>query len=159
MITRAFTIYQLANILVNELPKVIQQYEAKMIVISDLLDMFVHDPQIEVNEAKYLINEIVNSITKSRVLEDIIVIVSLLSGDNASHHDKSTLSLNKTILTRFDKCIEIMNNENENKMIDIRIRDNNKNNIRRNKNSANDFHDGKLLSINNRELLTVSAPK
>jgi hypothetical protein len=142
--------------IINELPRVIQQYEAKMIVISDLFSMFLHDPQIEIREARYLINEIANSITKTRALEDVLAIVSLSSGDNdASHHDKSALPINKTILTRFDKCIEIMNSgNNENKMIDIKIR----NNSRRNKNTTNDFHSEELLLINKRDLLTVSAP-
>jgi hypothetical protein len=53
------------------------------------------------------------------------------------------------ILPRFDKCIEIMNShKNRNKMIDIKIRNN----------SRSDFHNGNLLSINKRDLLTVSAP-
>ena len=54
IVTRCFTIYQLADIVINQLPKVIQQYDAKMVVVSDLLAIFVHDPQIEANEATYL---------------------------------------------------------------------------------------------------------
>src|SRR5918912_564313 len=60
IVTRPFTVYQLADIVINQLPNVIQQYYAKMVVVSDLLDMFVRDPNIEVNEARYLINEVVN---------------------------------------------------------------------------------------------------
>jgi hypothetical protein len=66
IITRTFTVYQLADVIINQLPKAIQQYDAKMVVVSDLLDMFIRDPQIEANEATYLINEIVKSITKSK---------------------------------------------------------------------------------------------
>ena len=93
-----------------------------MIVISDLLDMFVRDPQIEANEARYLINEIANSITKSRVLEDVLVIVSFSFVGSARHRNNTpAVSYNdKTILPRFDKCIKIMNShENRNKMIFI----------------------------------------
>ena len=68
IVTRPFTVYQLTNIVVNQLPQIIQQYDAKMVVVSDLSDMFVRDPQIEANEATYLINQIINSITKSRAL-------------------------------------------------------------------------------------------
>jgi hypothetical protein len=39
-------------------------------------------------------------------------------------------------------------NENRNKMIDIKIRNN----------SRSDFHNDNLISINKRDLLTVSAP-
>ena len=68
IVTRPFTVYQLTDIVVNQLPQIIHQYDAKMVVVSDLLDMFVRDLQIESNEAIYLINQIINSITKSRVL-------------------------------------------------------------------------------------------
>jgi hypothetical protein len=158
IITRCFTIYQLADVVINQMPNVIQQYDANVVVVSDLLDTFVHDPQIEVNEARYLINEVINSITKSKALEDVLVVVSLPYeyGGEYHHSDKPSMSYNKTIFPRFDKCIEIMNGKDKenNKMIDIKIR----NNCRRNKNTMNDFHNGKLLSISKRDLLTVSAP-
>ena len=41
IVTRPFTVYQLTDKVINQLPKVIQQYDAKMVVVSDLLDMFV----------------------------------------------------------------------------------------------------------------------
>jgi hypothetical protein len=113
-------------------------------------------PQIEANEAKYLINEIVNSITKPRALEAVLVIVSLPSvGSTYHHNDKLSMLHNKTILPRFDKSIEIMSNENENKMIHVKII-NNVSNIRRIKNINNDFYNNKSLSISNRDLLTLS---
>jgi hypothetical protein len=49
IVTRPFTVYQLTDIVVNQLPQIIQQYDAKMVVVSDLLDMFVRDPQIGSN--------------------------------------------------------------------------------------------------------------
>jgi hypothetical protein len=86
----------------------------------------------------------------------VLVVVSLPFVGTVYHrNDQPAISYNKTVITRFDKCIEITNgHENRNKMINIKIR----NNIRRNKNSVNDFHDSsKLLSINKIDLLTVSA--
>ena len=86
---------------------VIQRYGAKMIVVSDLLAMFISDPQIEANEATYLINEIVNSITKSITSEVVLVAMSLPyehSGAYHHHHSaKPFMSYNKTIFPRFDK--------------------------------------------------------
>jgi len=156
IITRCFTVYQLADTVINQLPKVIQQYDAKMVVVSDLLDMFVRDPQIEANEATYLINKIVNSITNSMTLEDVLVVVSIPCKHDAYHYhrnDKPALQYNKTILPRFDKCIEIMNShEDRNKMIDIKIR----NNCTRDKNTTNDFHNHKVsCSIKERDLLIL----
>jgi hypothetical protein len=120
-----------------------------MIAIFDLFDMLVQDPQIEANEARYLINEIVNSITKSRALEGVLVIVSLpFAGSTHHQNNKPAISYNKTILTRFDKCIEIINSmDKENKMIDIKIRSNSRNNIRSNKSSADDFYDGNCFQL------------
>ena len=154
IVTRPFTVYQLEDIVINQLPKVIQQYEAKIIVVSDLLNTFIRDPQVEANEARYLINEVVNSITKSKALEDVLVVLSLpLVGSAYHHNDQPAISYNKTIIPRFDKCIEIMNShENRSNMIDIKIR----NNCRRNKNTTNDFHNS--CSIKERDLMTVSSP-
>jgi hypothetical protein len=154
IITRPFTVYQLADIVVNQLPNVIEQYDAKMAVISDLLDMFIRDPQIEVDEARYLINEIINSITKSKALEDVLVVVSLpFHNDNTSSHNNkvkpSISSYNKMILPRFDKSVDITDIENKN-MVDIKIRNSSK--------RTKGFHNGKLLSINKKDLLTISAP-
>jgi hypothetical protein len=104
--------------------------------------MFIRDPQIETNEATCLINDIVKSITKPKVLEDVLVVVSLPFSSITSNHKgrPSILSYNKMVLTRFDKCIEIMNShEHRNKMIDIKIR----NNYTRNKNTTDDFHNHK----------------
>jgi hypothetical protein len=140
IITRPFTVYQLADIVINQLPKVIEQLDAKLIVISDLFSMFLHNPEIEIKKAKYLINEIINSITKTRTSkEDVLVIVSSMPYGSDSlnqYDDKSAILYNKIILPRFDKCIEILNNndnndnENGENMIDIHIR-NSKSNIRR----------------------------
>jgi hypothetical protein len=76
--------------------------------------MFVHEPQIEADEARYPINEVVNSITKSRALEDVLVVISLPyeHDSDAYHHnnsDKPFTPYNKNIFPRFDKYIEIMN--------------------------------------------------
>jgi hypothetical protein len=153
----------LVDIVINVLPKVIEQYDAKMVVVSDLLDMFIRDPQIEAKEARYLINEIVNSITtKSRTLEDVLAVVSLSSVASSAynhhhHNDKpSKLYNNKMVLPRFSECIEITNSRNnKNKMIDVKIRNNSCSNVRRNKkNTTNDLHE-LFFSIKERDLLTL----
>jgi hypothetical protein len=104
----------------------------------------------------YLINEIINSITKSRALEDVLVIVSLPFVGSAYHHqnNKAAISYNKTIIPRFDKCIEIMNShENRDKMIDIKVRNDYS---RRNKNTTNDFLELRVSSsIKVRDLLII----
>ena len=159
IVTRPFTVYQLADIIVDQLPKVIQQYDAKMVVVSDLLDMFVRDPQIEANEATYLINEIANSITKSRVLEDVLVVVSYSYAQDLFHHNnKLHVSHDRMILQRFNNCIKITDSKDKkNKAIDVKI-SSSSNSSKRIKNTIKDFHNGKSVSINKRNLLTVSIP-
>jgi hypothetical protein len=159
IVTRPFTVYQLADIVINQLPKVIQQCDAKMVVVSDLLDMFTHDPQIGANEATYLTNQIINSITKSSALEDVLVIVSFSHvHDLFRHNNKLYTSYGRTIIKRFNNCIEIRDSKDKkNRAIDVKI-DCINNNSKRIKNTNNDFHNGKSLSINKTELLTVSVP-
>ena len=108
----------------------------------------------EANESKNLINEIVNSITKPIVLEDMLVVVSLPyePGSKTHHHNnkdnKPSMSCDRTILPRFDKCIEVINGKEDkenNNMIDIKI----SNDSKKTKNTTNDCHNRKLLSINN----------
>jgi hypothetical protein len=121
IVTRPFTVYQLTDIVVNQLPQIIQQYDAKMVVVSDLLDMFVRDPQIGYNETAYLINQIINSITKSRALGDVLVIVSFSYAHDLFHHNnKPYLSYGRMILQRFNNCIEITDSKDKkNRAIDV----------------------------------------
>ena len=88
IISRVFTVYQLTNIIVYELPKVIEQYDnAKLIVISDLLDMFLRDPQLEVEEGQSLIKEIINSIRRRREIFGNTLILTSLSSSSSSYHN------------------------------------------------------------------------
>ena len=55
-----FTIYQLAHMIVYEIPNVLERRN-KLIVIYDLLDLFVSDPHIDKADARQLVNEISGS--------------------------------------------------------------------------------------------------
>jgi hypothetical protein len=126
VISRAFTIYQFADLIIYELPRVIQQLEAKVILISDLLNMFVCDPQIKIEEGERMIKEIINSLRKiSTTTNNTLIVVSLY---RHHHHHYSSFSsyylYEKILLPRFDKCIEITNNKKKkvNNVLDIKIR-------------------------------------
>jgi hypothetical protein len=129
VISRAFTIYQFADLIIYELPRVIQQLEAKVILISDLLNMFVCDPQIKIEEGERMIKEIINSLRKiSTTTNNTLIVVSLY---RHHHHHYSSFSsyylYEKILLPRFDKCIEITNNKKKkvNNVLDIKIRSHN----------------------------------
>jgi hypothetical protein len=67
-VSRVFTIYQLAHLVVYKLPTIIEQFSSdrknNVIVIYGLLHLFVSDPHIYKADAKQLIKEIAASIRK-----------------------------------------------------------------------------------------------
>jgi hypothetical protein len=103
IISRAFTVYQLADLVINELPKVIKQFDTCLVVVSDLLHMFTHDPSVDCKEATYLIKEIVSAIRKISMSSpsssrQILGIVSW------NHHQSL---YNEILLSKLDKHIKI----------------------------------------------------
>jgi len=72
--SRAFTVYQLWSIVIHELQDIISRYGAKFVVISDLLYMFSDDPFLEKNEARLILQDMMDSISK---IQDCIVLVSI----------------------------------------------------------------------------------
>jgi hypothetical protein len=64
LVSREFTIYQLTNTIIYDLPKRIQLHKPKLIVISGLLDQFYQDPYINIAEAENLVSQIVTSLHK-----------------------------------------------------------------------------------------------
>ena len=124
VISRSFTIYQLANTIIYELPKIIEKYNAKMIIVSDLLSMFLNDPQVQVREAEDIIKEIITSIKRNSE------ILSVVSCNHKSQY-------NKILFSRFDKIIEIAKEEQpckaNSQLLNIKVK-NNKNSLEYNKN-------------------------
>jgi hypothetical protein len=142
IISRVFTLYQLTNIIVYELPKVIEQYDnAKLIVISDLLDMFLRDPQLEVEEGQCLIKEIVSSLKQRREIFGNTLIVTSLSSSSYSYHNykhqssssSSSAPYHKILLSSFDKHIEVTARSTDNNKkkisttsLEVKVKDNSK---------------------------------
>jgi hypothetical protein len=120
--SRMFTKYQLVNTIIYDLPKLIIQYlqqqheqqnfEPKVIVISDLLDMFVNDSHIKVKESKNLLKEIMVSIQRTsrrgrEILRNCLIVISL-SCRHQQQQQESLYVYNKILLPSFDKRIEII---------------------------------------------------
>jgi hypothetical protein len=59
--SRAFTIYQLADLVRNELPRAIRDYGSKLAIVSDVLSMF-DDPSVTEPEARRVIQAIVEGL-------------------------------------------------------------------------------------------------
>ena len=106
--SRAFTLYQLANLIIENLYKTIQEYNSKIIIISNLLYFFTNDPYLNTKEIEIILKQIINSLEK---IQDCLVIVSL---DFSSKYDK-------IILKPFSRIIQITANGNT---LSININDN-----------------------------------
>ncbi len=79
LVSRQFQLYQLTNTILYELPKRIQIHKPKLIVISGLLDQFLHDPSIDIEEFERLISQIVPALRK---IKDVLIIISSRFGDS-----------------------------------------------------------------------------
>src|SRR6476659_4415610 len=79
LVSRQFTIYQLTNTILYDLPKRIQLHKPKLIVISGMLDQFYQDPYINISEAESLISQIVSALHK---VKDIFIILTSRLIDN-----------------------------------------------------------------------------
>ena len=79
LVSRQFTIYQLTNTIIYDLPKRIQLHKPKLIVISGLLDQFYQDPYIRTAEAESLVSQIVTALHK---IKDVFIILTSRLTDN-----------------------------------------------------------------------------
>ena len=168
IISRVFTIYQLANIIINELPKVIQQYDhTKLIVIYDLLDMFLRDPQLEVEEGRCIIKEIIISLKQRREIFGNTLIVTSLSSSSSSYHNykhqssSSSAPYYKIILPRFDKHIEVAARTDNNKKIrttslEVKVKDSSRGRLHSKHYNSNSSSTSYVFPIEERDLLLVT---
>ena len=79
LVARQFTIYQLTNTILYDLPKRIQLHRPKVVVISGLLDQFYQDPYINIAETERLVSHIVTALHK---IKDVVIILTSRFGDN-----------------------------------------------------------------------------
>jgi hypothetical protein len=92
VVTRQFTIYQLTHTILYDLPKRVHLHRPSVIVISGLLDQFIQEPYIHVNEFASLISQIVSALRK---IKDVLLIISSRFGEE------------KMVVPTFPKLIEI----------------------------------------------------
>jgi hypothetical protein len=88
-VSRAFTIHQVAGLIINSLPKAIEQFRPELVTIVDLLDMFADDPQVEPEEGMFLINGVMRALQK--IPDDILVVVSM-GNSKPTQYDNQVLS-------------------------------------------------------------------
>lgn len=67
IVSRPFTIHQLAGLIVHDLDELLQRTRTKLVVITDILRMFLEDPQQQIDsrdEARWLIKEMARELRK-----------------------------------------------------------------------------------------------
>jgi hypothetical protein len=74
-VSRAFTCYQLVNLVVEKLPKLLNEGKIGLVVIANLLDMFM-DPEIDLTEAKRTISFLSGCLAQLAREEDIVLVVT-----------------------------------------------------------------------------------
>ncbi|NND86143.1 MAG: hypothetical protein HKM23_02195 [Nitrosopumilus sp.] len=72
--SRAFTVYQLANTVIAELPNIVKKHDVKIVIITNLLYYFTNDLRLDTNEMKMILKEIIKTLNK---IQDCLVVVSL----------------------------------------------------------------------------------
>jgi len=108
--SRAFTIYQLADTIINELPNAIEQHNTKVVIITNLLHYFTDDAYLDTSETKSILKEIIKTLSN---IKDCLVIVSF---GMPTHYDYLFLKL-------FSRTIRI---ENDNGGLCVHVDDNKK---------------------------------
>jgi hypothetical protein len=78
LVSRQFTIYQLTNSILYDLPKRVHLHRPSVIVISGLMDQFLHESNIGINEFGNLISQIVPAL---RRIKDVLLIISSRFGE------------------------------------------------------------------------------
>ena len=73
LVSRQFKNYQLINAMHYELPKRVQIHKPKVIVISGLVDQFLQEPNIDINEFESLTIQIVTALHK---IKDVVIILT-----------------------------------------------------------------------------------
>ena len=72
--SRAFTVYQLADTVINKIPLAIKQHNTKILVITNLLNYFTTDLHADTTEMKTILKEILKSLSK---IQNCMIVISL----------------------------------------------------------------------------------
>ena len=109
VISRVFTVYQLAHFLKYELPKTIYDYRINIVVIPDLLAMFLQEAEMDVDEVKCLMAEIADILKAITRQGKVLLITSLSFEDDTLH--PFIIDLGSRIVKIFNKCVTIDKNK------------------------------------------------
>ncbi len=74
-VSRAFTCYQLVNLVVEKLPELLREEKVRLVVIAHILSMFT-DPDVDLNEAKRTVNFLSGSLARFANENNVAVVAT-----------------------------------------------------------------------------------
>ncbi len=77
--SRAFTMYQLTNLVVKELGKVVDEYGAKVVVLSDVLGMLSEDSGVREDEARRLAGAVRRGLSEVKRKRKVLTFMTLVT--------------------------------------------------------------------------------
>jgi hypothetical protein len=108
-ISRAFTAYQLTSLILDKLEETVKQYDAKLVVISDIAGFFV-DNDVPHEEAQRVYSQIVNYLSSFARKHQIVIVATYLPYSDSRRNmllqeitcakANTVLSFSKTTYTR-----------------------------------------------------------
>jgi DNA-directed RNA polymerase subunit RPC12/RpoP len=99
LVVRAFTVHQVRRLIAVELPKIIQKYQVRSVIIPGLLNAFDEDPIMRIKDIKKEISRITEAINE--LSARVLVVTSVQQGGR--HSD--------LVLCAFKKHINLLQNE------------------------------------------------
>ena len=114
--SRAFTVYQLTNFIVNEISGLIKKHSINLIAIPDLLKMFLQNPETDIEEIQYIFKAIEKAFKMISRKGNILLITSVtLNNQNPIFQLTQGMLLNI-----YNKNIEINKNKT-NDRLNVRV--------------------------------------
>ena len=111
-ISRAFTIYQLTNFIVNDISGLIKKHSINLIAIPDLLKMFLQNPETDIEEIQFIFKAIEKAFRKISGKRNILLVTSVtLNNQTAIFELAQTMLLNI-----YNKNIEINKNKTNDRL-------------------------------------------
>jgi hypothetical protein len=100
LVIRAFTVHQVRQLLSVELPKIVQKYQVRSIIVPGLLNAFDEDPNMRMKDVKKEITKIMQAINE---LSTTALVVTSVQGSRHS----------EPVLSTFKKRINLVQKEKQ----------------------------------------------
>lgn len=101
LVVRAFTVHQVRRLISVELPKIVQKYQVRSVIVPGLLNAFDEDPIMRIKDIKKEISRITEAINE--LSARVLVVTSVQQGGR--HSD--------LVLCAFKKRINLLQNEKQ----------------------------------------------